>query len=273
VTGPGFFETLGIALVTGRDFSDRDVDGSPPVVMLNETIVKMHFAGESPVGQRVRLDGERGPWREIVGVVRDSKDRSLGAIPLPTAYVPLAQNHETGMTLYVRTSASPASLVASIRRMIQALEPNLPVPNVQTMADTMGTSLYAARLGAWLLGAFGVLALVLAAIGIYGVLSFSVSRRTREMGIRLALGAEPRDVFFLVVRDGMRLVGAGVVVGVAGALASGRSLASFLYGVSTIDLPTFAGVTVMLTSVALVACVIPAFRAVRVNPVTILRYE
>jgi ABC-type antimicrobial peptide transport system permease subunit len=157
--------------------------------------------------------------------------------------------------------------------MIQALEPNLPVPNVQTMADTMGTSLYAARLGAWLLGAFGVLALVLAAIGIYGVLSFSVSRRTREMGIRLALGAEPRDVFFLVVRDGMRLVGAGVVVGVAGALASGRSLASFLYGVSTIDLPTFAGVTVMLTSVALVACVIPAFRAVRVNPVTILRYE
>jgi predicted permease len=273
VTGPGFFETLGIALVTGRDFSDRDVDGSPPVVMLNETIVKMHFAGESPVGQRVRLDGERGPWREIVGVVRDSKDRSLGAIPLPTAYIPLAQNHETGMTLYVRTSASPPSLVASIRRMIQALEPNLPVPNVQTMADTMGTSLYAARLGAWLLGAFGVLALVLAAIGIYGVLSFSVSRRTREMGIRLALGAEPRDVFFLVVRDGMRLVGAGVVVGVAGALASGRSLASFLYGVSTIDLPTFAGVTVMLTSVALVACVIPAFRAVRVNPVTILRYE
>ena len=273
VIGPGFFEALGIALVTGRDFSDRDVDGSPPVVMLNETIVKMHFAGESPVGQRVRLDGERGPWREIVGVVRDSKDRSLGAIPLPTAYIPLAQNHETGMTLYVRTSASPASLVASIRRMIQALEPNLPVPNVQTMRDTMGTSLYAARLGAWLLGAFGVLALVLAAIGIYGVLSFSVSRRTREMGIRLALGAEPRDVFFLVVRDGMRLVGAGVVVGVAGALASGRSLASFLYGVSTTDLPTFAGVTVMLTSVALVACVIPAFRAVRVNPVTILRYE
>jgi macrolide transport system ATP-binding/permease protein len=272
VIGPGFFKTLGIPLVTGRDFSDRDVDDSPPVVMLNETIVKMHFGGENPVGQRVRLD-ERGPWREIVGVVRDSKDRSLGAIPLPTAYIPLAQNHETGMTLYVRTSVSPASLVAGIRRAIQELEPNLPVPDIQTMAETIGTSLYAARLGAWLLGAFGGLALVLAAIGIYGVLSFSVSRRTREMGIRLALGAEARDVFLLVVRDGMLLVGAGIMVGLAGALASGRSLASFLYGVSTIDLPTFAGVTVILTSVALVACVIPAFRAMRVNPIAALRYE
>jgi predicted permease len=273
VIGPGFFKTLGIPLVTGRDFSDHDVDGSPPVVVLNETIVKMHFGGENPVGQRVRLDGEQGPWREIVGVVRDNKDRSLGGIPLPTAYVPLAQNHETGMTLYVRTSVSPASFVASIRRMIQELEPNLPVPNIQTMTDTIGTSLYAARLGAWLLGAFGGLALVLAAIGIYGVLSFSVSRRTREMGIRLALGAEARDVFLLVVRDGMLLVGAGIIVGLAGALASGRSLASFLYGVSTTDLPTFAGVTVILTSVALVACVIPAFRAMRVNPIAALRYE
>jgi putative ABC transport system permease protein len=177
------------------------------------------------------------------------------------------------MTLYVRTSVSPASFVASIRRMIQELEPNLPVPNIQTMTDTIGTSLYAARLGAWLLGAFGGLALVLAAIGIYGVLSFSVSRRTREMGIRLALGADARDVFLLVVRDGMLLVGAGIIVGLAGALASGRSLASFLYGISTTDWPTFAGVTVILTSVALVACVIPAFRAMRVNPIAALRYE
>jgi putative ABC transport system permease protein len=177
------------------------------------------------------------------------------------------------MTLYVRTSVSPASFVASIRRMIQELEPDLPVPNIQTMTDTIGTSLYAARMGAWLLGAFGGLALVLAAIGIYGVLSFSVSRRTREMGIRLALGAEARDVFLLVVRDGMLLVGAGIIVGLAGALASGRSLASFLYGISTTDLPTFAGVTVILTSVALAACVIPAFRAMRVNPIAALRHE
>jgi macrolide transport system ATP-binding/permease protein len=272
VIAPGFFKTLGIPLVTGRDFGDHDVDGSPPVVVLNETIVKMHFGGENALGQRVQLDGQ-GPWREIVGVVRDNKDRSLGGIPLPTAYVPLAQNHETGMTLYVRTSVSPASFVASIRRVIQQLEPNLPVPNIQTMTGAIGTSLYAARLGAWLLGAFGGLALVLAAIGIYGVLSFSVSRRTREMGIRLALGAEARDVFLLVVRDGMLLVGAGIIVGLAGALASGRALASFLYGVSTTDVPTFAGVTVILTSVALVACVIPAFRAMRVNPIAALRHE
>jgi predicted permease len=273
VVGPGFFATLGIPLVIGRDFSEQDVEGRPAVAIINETTAKMHFGGDNPLGQRVSFDGAKGPWREIVGVVRNSKYATLGEAPLAVAYIPVAQNHQPGMTLYVRTSVPPASLVGSLRREIQALEPNLPVPNIQTMTDTIGASLYAARMGAWLLAVFGGLALLLAAVGVYGVLSFSVSRRTREMGIRLALGAETRNVFLLVVRDGMLLVGAGIVIGLAGGLTGARSLASFLYAVPTSDVVTFAAMTTILTAVALVACVIPARRAMRVNPIMALRYE
>jgi predicted permease len=273
VVGPGFFRTLGIPLVIGRDFSEQDVEGRPPVVIVNETAAKIHFGGDNPVGKRVSFRGQQGPWREVVGVVRDSKYAALGEAALPVAYMPVAQNHETGMTLYVRASIPPASLVGSLRREIQAIEPNLPVPNIQTMTDTIGTSLYAARMGAWLLAVFGGLALLLAAIGIYGVLSFSISRRTREMGIRLALGAEAVNVFLLVVRDGMLLVGVGIIIGLSGGLAGARSLASFLYGVPTSDAATFAAMTIILIAVALVACVIPARRAMRVSPIAALRYE
>ena len=273
VIGPAFFRTLGIRLVLGRDFNDQDIEDRPPVIVVNETMMKMHFGGENPIGKRVSFGGRQGPWREIVGVVQDSKYGSLGEESLPVAYLPLGQNHETGMTLYVRAAVPPASLVASLRREIQALEPNLPVPDIQTMSETVGASLYVARMGAWLLGVFGGLALLLAAIGIYGVLSFSIARRTREMGIRLALGANTRDVFLLVVRDGMLLVLIGLIIGLAGGLAGARSLTSFFYGVSTWDLPAFTSVTAILTIVALAACVIPARRAMRVNPIAALRYD
>jgi predicted permease len=273
VIGPGFFRTLGIRLVSGRDFSEQDIEARPPVVIVNETTVRMHFAGESPIGKRVSFDSPQGPWREIIGVVRDSKYGALGEAPLAVAYLPVAQNHETGMTLYVRASVSPASLVSTLRREIQAIEPNLPVPSVQTMAQTVGTSLYAARMGAWLLGIFGGLALLLAAIGVYGVLAFSIARRTRELGIRLALGADARDVFLLVIRDGMLVAGVGIVLGLAGGIAGTRPLAGFLYGISPFDLPTYVATTTILGFVALLACVIPARRAMRVEPVTALRQE
>jgi putative ABC transport system permease protein len=177
------------------------------------------------------------------------------------------------MTLYVRASVPPASLVASLRREIQELEPNLPVAGIKTMADTIGTSLYAARMGAWLLAGFGGLALLLAAIGIYGVLSFSIARRSREMGIRLALGAAARQVFLSVVRDGMTLVGVGTVIGLIGGFVVARSLAGFLYGVPTSDPATFAGAATLLIAIALVACIVPARRAMRVNPITALRSD
>jgi len=273
VVGPRFFRTIGVPIITGRDFDERDADVAPPVVVVNETMANMHFTGENPIGKRVSVEGPGGPWREIVGVVRDSKYGALAEGAAPVVFMPLAQNHETGMTLYVRASVSPASLVSSIRHEIQRLEPHLPVPNIQTVSETIGTSLYAARMGAWLLAVFGGLALLLAAVGIYGVLSFSIARRTREMGIRLALGAGRHQVFLLVLRDGMVLVAVGMTLGLAAGLAGTRSLASFLYGVSTFDVPTFAATIAILAAVAFAACAIPARRAMRVHPIAALRYE
>jgi len=273
VVGPRFFRTIGVPIVAGRDFGDQDVEGAPAVAIINETVANMHFAGENPIGRRVSVEGPDGPWREIVGMVRDSKYGALAEGAAPVVFLPLAQNHETGMTLYVRASVPPASLVSSIRREIQRLEPNLPVPNIQTVTETIGTSLYAARMGAWLLAVFGGLALLLAAVGIYGVLSFSISRRTREMGIRLALGAGQYQVFLLVVRDGMVLVGIGIALGLTAGLAGTRSLASLLYGVSTFDVLTFMVTVAILAAVAFAACAIPARRAMRVHPIAALRQE
>jgi predicted permease len=273
VVGPRFFKTIGVPLLSGRDFNEGDAENRPPVVVLNASAASMHFPGANPVGLRVSVDGPNGPWREIIGVVRDSKYGGLSEDSVPVAYMPLAQNHETGMTLYVRASVPPETLAGALRREIAALEPNLPVPAIQTMRETVGTSLYGARMGAWLLSAFGLLALVLAVVGIYGVLAFSISRRTREMGIRLALGADSRGVFMLVVRDGMILVAIGIVIGLGAGLAGAHSLSTFLFGVSTTDAATFVGTVVILAAVALVACSIPARRAIRVSPVTALRQE
>ena len=273
VVGPGFFRTLGIPLVSGRDFDARDVEGRPPVVIINEAARRMHFKSGNPLGARVSVTGRQGPWREIVGVVGDSAYAELGEHSLPVAYLPVGQHHEPAMTLYVRVSLPPASVVASLRREIQRAEPNLPVSRVETMTQTIATSLYSARMGAWLLAGFGSLAVLLAAIGIYGVLSFSIARRTREMGIRLALGAAPRAVFLSVVRGGMTLVGAGAAIGLIGGYATTRSLERFLYGVPASDPITFAGAATLLIAVALVACIVPARRAMRVDPITALRSE
>ena len=275
VVGRGFFSTLGIPLRAGRDFAAADSDGRPLVTIVNETLARQYFGSDtaSPLGRRVSFAGPRGPWWEIVGVARDSTYGRLGEAPLAAAYLPLAQNHETGMTLYVRASVPPATLAAGVRREIQALDRHLPVPGVQTMDETIGTSLYPLRMGAWLLAMFGAVALVLAAVGVYGVLSFSIARRTREMGIRLALGADANRLFTLVLREGMRLVLVGVAVGAAAALAASRSVEAFLYGVSARDVPAFVTAIVVLVAVALIACAIPARRAVNADPIAPLRSE
>ena len=273
VVGPRFFKSFGIPLLLGRDFQEQDTRDRPLVAIVNSTLVREQFSGENPVGKRVSFDGPMGPWREIVGVVQDSKYASLSEEALDVAYLPLDQNHETGMTLYARASVPPEGLIAAVRREIQSLEPNLPVPNLQTVTDTIGTSLFAPWMGAWLLGAFGVLGVLLASVGIYGVLSFSTARRTHEMGIRLALGATTGDVFALVVRDGMLLVAVGIAIGLAAGLLGAHSLSRFLYGVTPSDVPTFIVTTILLSGVALGACAIPARRAMRVHPITALRQE
>ena len=273
VVSPGFFRTMGIPIMTGRDFGDQDSANSPLVVVINEATAKMHFGNANPLGERVSFRGRRGPWYEIVGVVGDSKYAAVGEERARMVFMPVAQNHETGMTLYVRTSVPPEAVIGSVRREIRALEPNLPVPEIATMNDTVATSLFVARLGAWMVAIFGGLALLLAAIGVYGVLSFSIARRTREMGIRFALGATTSQIFLLVIRDGMMLVAIGMTIGMTAGLVAARSLASFLYGVSTSDLATFIVATLVLLAAALVACVIPAKRAIGVNPIVALRYE
>lgn len=271
VVGPGYLETLAIPLMKGRDFSSQDTETSPPVVIVNRTLVRQHFPDVDPVGRRVSFGGPTGPWVEIIGVVGDSKYASLGEAPEPIAYRPLAQNHETGMTLLVRAGTDPARLIAPVRKLIRTIEPNLPVADVRLGRDSLGESLYAARMGALLLAAFGFLALFLAAVGLYAVLAYATARRTREVGIRLALGADTHHVFALVVRDGMRLVGAGVVLGLAGAAVAARSIESFLYGVPPLDSLTFVGVVLLLSLVALLACLLPARRAMKVDPTVSLR--
>ena len=273
VIGPKYFQTMGIALMQGRDFNAQDSDDHPPVVIVNEAFVQRHFPNEDALGKRLSFNGPKGPWREIVGVVRTSKYRSLGEAPTPLVYTALQQNHETGMVLHVRTRVDPSSVAGAIRNEVQSLEKNLPLGNPELMSERVTNSLYAARMGAILLAVFGGLALLLASIGLYGVMSFAVARRTRELGIRVALGAQPGDVFRLVLMQGMTLVIAGLVLGVGVALAVTRLLASFLYGVSTMDALTFTAIPALLTLVALLACYLPARRATKVEPLIALRYE
>ena len=274
VIGPGYFRTLGVPLVAGRDFDPRDVREAPLVVVVNESFCRIHLPERQlrdVLGRRVSLGGREGPWREIVGVVGDSKYAALTEEPTPVAYLPLSQQHETGVVLYVRTRVAPASLLAAVRREVRALEPNLPLPELRTVAETVSGSLYAARMVARLLAAFGALALLLAAIGVYSVISYGVAQRTREIGVRMALGAGSTDVQRLVLRRGLRLVGIGVVVGLALAVVAGRFLESFLYGVHGNDPLTFAAVPLVLAAVAFLACLVPARRATRLDPLAALR--
>jgi predicted permease len=274
VVGPRYFQTLGIPLLLGRDFEARDTPEAPKIAVVNDAFVRVQFPDaerQIAIGRRISIDGPEGPWREIVGVVGDSKYASLTEETAPVVYVPLSQNHETGMVLYVRTSARPAVVLPAVRAAVQSVEPNLPLPDLHTVAETVATSLYVPRMGAILLGVFAVVAVLLAAIGVYGVTSFAVAQRTREIGVRIALGAQRDDILSLVLKQGMGLVTVGIAAGLLLAFAAGRSLASFLYGIRGTDPGTFVAVPLILAAVALVACLVPARRAMRLDPLAALR--
>ncbi|HSF23309.1 MAG TPA: ABC transporter permease, partial [Blastocatellia bacterium] len=271
--GPNYFETMGIRLLRGRLFEAQDTEDKPRVVIVNEEFERRHLAGQDAMGKRLSLGGPKGPWHEVTGIVRDSKYVTLGESPTPMAYFPLQQNHETGVTLVVRTTGDPLSAAAAVRQKVQSLEKNLPITSIRPMNELVGSSLYAARMGAIMVGVFGALALLLAAVGLYGVMSFSVSRRTREFGIRVALGAQSSDVFRLVIGDGALLVAAGIALGLGAAAVLTRFLTSFLYDIAAVDTLTFASIPMMLTLVALAACYVPARRAMRTDPMLALRNE
>ena len=271
IIGPKFFETMGIPLVGGRDFTEEDKQGGPLVVIVNEELARRYFGGNA-LGKRLKF-GPTSPFREVVGVVRTAKYRNLREEPLPFIYVPLGQDPQPDMTLMVRTAGDPSLLAGPLSSEMRALKKEVPVFSVRTMDDLIGSQLAADRMIAVLLSVFGGGALLLAAIGIYGVMAYSAAQRTREIGIRIALGAERRDILKLIVGQGMVLIAIGAGIGLALALAATRVLKSLLFGVSATDPLTFTVMLLVLVGVALLACYVPARRATKVDPLVALRYE
>jgi len=270
--GLDYFRTMGIAFVKGRDFNSSDTASSPEVIIVNETLARRLSPDGNAVGKRIRMDSQ-GDYLEVVGVVRDIKYRQLSEKPPFFGYLPLSQRYRSSMTLHVRTPSDPVAAINQLRAEINALDSNLPLTGVKTMQEHMRLPLAPAKLLALLSSTFGILALLLASIGLYGVMAYVVGSRTREIGIRMALGAQTSGVRRLVIVQGMRLALTGVAVGVVAALALTRVLSGVLYGVSATDPFTFAGVVVLLASVALLACLVPAWRATKVDPLVALRYE
>lgn len=267
-----YFKTLGIPLVRGRDFNDSDTASSTPVVIVNETLAQRLAPDGNAIGKRLRMDSQ-GAYLEVVGVARDIKYHQLAEAPLFFGYRPLSQRYRSVLTLHVSTAGDPGSLIGQVRSEVKTLDPDLPLTDVKTMQEHMRLPLAPAKLFASLSSAFAVLAMLLTAIGLYGVMAYVVGSRTREIGIRMALGAQIGGVRKLIIGQGMRLALTGIALGLIAAFAATRVLTSLLYGVSATDPITFIGVAVLLAGVALFACYIPAQRATKVDPLDALRYE
>jgi putative ABC transport system permease protein len=281
---PDWVRALGASVLRGRDFTEADTLEASGVVLINETLARRYFPNEDPIGRRFKMGSEQPPlsatnvwgvseWSEIVGVVSDIKSLHPHPEAVPEAYQPYWQWPMQNPTVLVRATGDPARLAEAIRRETKAVIPNLPPPLTRTMDDLLSETVAQPRLQTGLLSLFAALALLLAAVGLYGVLAYAVTQRQREIGVRMALGAQKRDVLSLVIGQGMKLALAGVVIGIMAALALTRVIRSLLYGVTPTDPATFAVVSLLLVAIALVACWLPARRAARVDPMEALRYE
>jgi putative ABC transport system permease protein len=269
----GYLESMGIPLLSGRRFDSRDgASSAPRVVIINASLARQYWPNESPVGKRLG-NGRPDGWREIVGVVGNVKHFGLDLEEPPAMYLPMAQVPSNGMTLVVRAAGKPESVIASVRRAVGSLDGQLAPAGVGTMESEIRGSLADRRFTLLLLGLFATLALALAVVGVYGVTAYSVAQRTHEIGVRMALGAQQRDVLKLVLRQGLLLTVAGVIPGVVAALALTRVMKGLLFGISPTDPATFAGVSLLLTAVGTLACYLPARRAARMDPVRALRNE
>jgi len=267
--GPDYFATLRTALVAGRDISERDKAGAPKVAVVNETFARRFWPGQNAVGKRFHDGGER--MIEIVGVARDGIYRNYGEGPTLAVFFPIAQWYSPDAVLVVRTPSDSKSAIAAIRGEVQALDPTLPIFDAKTLEHHLDVPLFPLHAAAVAVGSFGALALILATIGIYGVMAYSVSQSRQEIGIRMALGARPEDVWRMVLRRGIVITASGMGIGLAGALGVSRIVGNLLYGVSATDPLTFALISLLLCGVALVACFVPARRATKVDPVMAIR--
>jgi len=265
---------MGISIVRGRGFTDQDKAGAPPVVIINEAFVRKHWPSQDPIGKRIRFYGppERTPWMEVVGVIADVK-HELNLPVTPEYYLPHAQDPWSGMVLVARTSVEPSSLASALRQQVLAIDKDQPVFDVKTMQEVRSISVAVYSFSSVMLGIFAFVALLLASIGIYGVMAFAVTQRTQEIGIRIALGARSADVLKLVVTHGMKLALFGMVLGLGGSWALTRFMEKLLFGVQATDVLTFSVVSVCLLVAAFVACYLPARRATKVDPLVALRYE
>jgi putative ABC transport system permease protein len=278
MTEPDYFRTMGIHLIKGRDFNEHDDHSSTPVVIVSETFARQFFPGENAIGKRMQpgissWENDKSTMREIIGVVADIRNRALNTDPKPVYYLPQSQVPFNELALVVKTSNDPRTLISSATREVQVMDSELPVFSVKTMDEYVSSSVAAPRFNTTLLAIFASVALVLTVIGLYGVMSYSVAQRTNEIGIRMALGAQTRDVLGLIVKDGLKIVGIGLLVGMAGALALTRLLETLLFGVTTHDPLTFLFIAGLLALVAMLACYLPALRATRVDPLDALRCE
>jgi putative ABC transport system permease protein len=270
---PDYFRVMGIPLLKGREFSEADHERAPMVTIINETMAKRLWPNADPIGQRIKETSNERAWREIVGIVGSVRHRARGEEPRPELFVPWSQGPAPALNVAVRTQAEPASFAAALGRAVTAIDANLPVFEVRTMEERLYDSVAQPRFRTALLGVFAALALVMAAVGLYAVMAFSVAQRTHELGIRIALGAQRREVIGLVLRQGGILVGIGIAIGLAGALALTRLLTTLLYEVRPTDPSTFLAIPTLLMIVAMLACWLPARQAAKVDPIVALRYE
>jgi putative ABC transport system permease protein len=273
--GADYFHTMGIPLIKGRDFSEHDTAGAPPVAIVNQTLVRGFWPGRDPIGQHIMMGAPRpgAAWLTVAGVAGNVRNVALDAAPLPQIYVSRLQHPVRTMTLVLETGPGSDDAISGVRRILHSLDPERPLYAVFTMDEILSKSVAPQRYNTALLTLFALLAATLAAVGICGVVSYSVNRQTHEIGIRMALGAQKGDVLRMVVGQGLKLTLVGVAMGVGGALAVTRLLSSLLYGVKPIDPLTFIAVAVLLIAVALLACYIPARRAAKVDPMVALRHE
>jgi putative ABC transport system permease protein len=271
VVDAGYFKTLGVTL-RGRDFDERDTAGST-VAIVGEEMARRYWPGLDPIGRSFHWHSVNGPRLTVIGVAGDIRNRSLETAPAPVVYRPAAAFRFNPMYVTVRTESDPTAQVAAIRGAIRSIDPNVPVTNIRTVEEIVAMSIGSQRFNMFLLGSFAAVALILACVGLFGVMSYLVSQRTHDIGVRLALGAVPGDIFRLVVGRGMALASGGASIGLAAAFWLSGSLEALLFQIKPTDLLTFATVVIVLLAVALVACAVPARRATRVDPVIALRYE